>query len=350
MDLNLVKIFLPSTLAFFFGMLFAPMFARYIVRKKLWKKTSRATDEMESEFIRIHNTEAELATPRVGGAVIWLSVIATVFILFILSKIFPGSVTEKMQFLSRSQTLIPIGVFLLSALIGLFDDILQIKGKGNYAHDASKYRNIKVLIVIGISLLVSFWLFFKLDISSIAVPFLQSIDLGILFIPFFIFVSLAIFSTSVIDGVDGLAGGIFASIFAGYTVIAFFNNQIDIAAFSSVVTGGIFAFLWFNIPPAKFYMGETGMLALTMTLTVIAFLTDTVILLPIIALPLLLTSLSVIIQYISKKYRNGKKVFRLTPLPLHFLSLGWSRERVTMRFWILSIISVILGVILSSLF
>ncbi|OHA61551.1 MAG: hypothetical protein A2556_01355 [Candidatus Vogelbacteria bacterium RIFOXYD2_FULL_44_9] len=138
-----------------------------------------------------------------------------------------------------------------------------------------------------------------------------------------------------------------AIIFAAYTFIAFFQNQIDLAAFCAVVTGGTLAFLWFNIPPARFYMSETGILGLTTALTVIAFLTDTVLILPLIALPLLATSLSVIIQLGSKKLRHGKKVFLVAPLHHHFEAIGWPAYKVVMRYWVISIIAAIIGMIIA---
>jgi phospho-N-acetylmuramoyl-pentapeptide-transferase len=130
-------------------------------------------------------------------------------------------------------------------------------------------------------------------------------------------------------------------------VIAYSNNQIDIAAFCAVTSGAILAFLWFNIPPARFYMGETGIIGLTITLATIAFLTDSVLILPVIALPLVITSLSVILQIISKKLRGGKRLFKLAPLHHHFEAIGWSSYKVTMRFWILSVVFAILGIILA---
>jgi phospho-N-acetylmuramoyl-pentapeptide-transferase len=158
---------------------------------------------------------------------------------------------------------------------------------------------------------------------------------------------LATFSTSVIDGIDGLAGGVLAIIFACFSIIAFMNNQVDISALAGAISGGILAFLWFNVPPARFYMGETGMLALTVVLAVLAFLTDTVLLLPIIALPLAATTASDIIQIASYRFFDKKRVFRIAPLHNHFLALGWSREKVVMRYWIVSVIFGISGVILA---
>jgi phospho-N-acetylmuramoyl-pentapeptide-transferase len=177
--------------------------------------------------------------------------------------------------------------------------------------------------------------------------FLFDIDLGILIIPFLMLVMVSLFSGGVIDGIDGLAGGVLASIFAAYAGIAFFQQQLDIAALCAVFTGGILAFLWFNIPPARFYMGETGMMGLTATLAVVAFLTRAEIPLLIIALPLYIASLSVIIQVLSKKFRNGKKVFLVAPVHHHFEALGWPPEKVTMRFWVVGVICALLGMIVA---
>ena len=155
------------------------------------------------------------------------------------------------------------------------------------------------------------------------------------------------FSGSVIDGLDGLAGGVLAIIFAAYAVIAHGKDLIDIAAFSAVLSGGILAFLWFNVPPARFYMGETGILGLLVVLTVIAFSTDTVLILPLIAFPLVATTASNIIQITSYKYFGKRRVFRIAPLHHHFHALGWSREKVVMRYWIVSIVCAISGVVIA---
>ena len=198
-----------------------------------------------------------------------------------------------------------------------------------------------------ISFLIGWWFFYKLGISSIHIPFAGEINLGVFIIPLFVIVALATFSGGVIDGIDGLSGGVLASIFAAYSAIAFANNQIDLAAFSGALTGAILAFLWFNIPPARFYMGETGIMGLTITLATIAFLTDSVLVLPIVALPLVITSGSVILQTLSKKFRKGKRIFRLAPIHHHFESMGWPSYKVTMRFWILSVVFAIVGIILA---
>lgn len=344
--MDILKIIFPTVLTFFIGISITPFFTKYFYHYKMWKKSSRAEADTSEAFGDIHNTGHEMSTPRIGGVIIWISVLFGVCIIYLLSIIFPSEVTEKLNFFSRSQTLVPLGAFFFAAFVGLADDLINIYGRSKFTQDALIYRKVKIILVILIGLVISLWFYYKLDFSSVHIPFNGDWYLGIIFIPFFIVVMLATFSTSVIDGIDGLAGGVLASVFTAFAVIAFVNNQIDISALSGAIAGAILAFLWFNVPPARFYMGETGMMALTVVLAVIAFLTDSVLLLPIIALPLAATTASDIIQIYVYKYFNGYRVFKVAPLHHHFQAIGWSKEKVVMRYWIVSAISAIIGVIL----
>lgn len=346
--IDVLKIVVPSVLTFFLGVAITPTFLHYFHKYKMWKKSARTNSDITTDdFAKVHNTAGELSTPRIGGSIIWVSVVLTVSIIYLVSIIFPTELTQKLNFVSRGQTFIPLATLILASLIGLFDDLMQIFGKGNYAKDPLIYRKIKIFCVTLIGLFISLWFYDKLDISSVHIPFWGDFNLGIFFIPFFIMVMLAVFSSSVIDGIDGLSGGVMAVIFTAYAIIAFIGHQIDIAALCAVIAGGILAFLWFNIPPARFYMGETGMLGLTVTLAVVAFLTDSVLVLPIIAIPLVATSFSVIVQQISYKFFNKKRVFKVAPLHHHFEAIGWSKEKVVMRYWIISVVFAISGVIVA---
>ena len=331
---------------FLIGIFITPLATHFFYKYKMWKKYSRSNNA-SLDFQKIHNEENELKTPRVGGIIIWISVLFSTLIFYLISILFPAIITEKINFLSKNQTLIPLLVLISASLLGLWDDLIQIYGKGKIAQDDKSWRKWKVLLMTVISFLIGLWFFYKLGMTSIHIPFGGEIYIGILIIPLFILVALATFSGGVIDGIDGLSGGIFASIFAAYSVLAFANNQIDIATFSAVITGAILAFLWFNIPPARFYMGETGIMGLTITLATLAFLTNSILILPIIAMPLVISSLSVILQLASKKFRNGKKIFKVAPIHHHFEALGWPSYKVTMRFWILSAAFSIIGIILA---
>jgi phospho-N-acetylmuramoyl-pentapeptide-transferase len=251
-----------------------------------------------------------------------------------------------MNFLSRGQTWLPLFTFFIGALVGLLDDYFEINESSDYFAGGLSLKK-RLFIVLILSLIGGYWFFFKLGVSTIAIPFFGELALGSFFIPFFALVMLFIYSGGIIDGIDGLSGGVFATIFSAYGLIAFLQNQIDLAALSFVVVGSLLAFLWFNIPPARFYMSETGTMALTLLLTVVAFLTKQVGVLPIIAFPLVATTLSAIINVTSKKFRGGKKVFLSTPIHHHFEAIGWPGYKVAMRYWVISVVAAIIGLIIA---
>ncbi|MBU1091783.1 phospho-N-acetylmuramoyl-pentapeptide-transferase [Patescibacteria group bacterium] len=347
MDLNILKIFGLSAFSFFLGITITPILTHYLYKYKAWKKYAgkRALSGEEAVVVNELHKNKEIGTPRMGGVLIWASTLIIALIFWTLFKIFPTSLTEKLNFLSRSQTWLPLFALISASIIGLVDDILQIRGKGKYIGGGLSLTK-RIALVSAIGFMGGWWFFAKLEISSILIPFVGHLDIGWFFIPFFIVVMLAIFSGGVIDGLDGLSGGIMASIFAAYTGIAFFQNQIDLATFCAVLTGAILAFLWFNIPPARFYMGETGMLGLTSVLAVVAFFTDSVLVLPIIAFPLVATTMSDILQLVSKKIR-GKKIFLAAPIHHHFEAKGWPPYKVTMRFWVIGIVFAIIGMVVT---
>jgi phospho-N-acetylmuramoyl-pentapeptide-transferase len=213
---------------------------------------------------------------------------------------------------------------------------------------------IRLGIVALVGLLCAWWFYSKLGVSSITLPPHTILQLGAWFIPIFVLVTLFIYAGGVIDGLDGLAGGTFATMFAAYAGIAFFQNQMDIAALCSAISGALLAFLWFNVPPARYYLSETGTMGLTLVLVVVAFLTDSlaggrgVFVLPIIGLPIVATVVSNILQMFSKKIL-GRKLFRVAPLHHHFEAIGWPSYKVVMRYWIVSVVAAIIGMIIALL-
>lgn len=347
MILDVVKVFLPTVLAFGVGIAITPVLTHYLYKYKMWKKKARneALGGGSTPIFNQLHKEKEVGTPRMGGVVIWASVLVVSLGFFLAAALSSSDLMDKLNFLSREQTWLPLFTLIIASLVGLLDDFLQVQGKGGYVAGGLSLT-LRIFIVFVIGVVAGWWFFDKLDVSTIYVPFVGDFSLGILMIPFFAIVMLALFSGGVIDGLDGLSGGVMATIFSAYATIAFFNNQIDLAAFCAVVAGATLAFLWFNIPPARFYMTETGILGLTTTLAVVAFLTQSVLVLPIIAFPLFAASGSVIIQQLSKKFR-GKKVFLVAPIHHHFEALGWPSYKVTMRFWIISVVCAILGVVIA---
>lgn len=341
---NVIKIFSLAAIASTLAILWCPLLTNFLYKHKLWKKSARLktiTGEDASVFNNLHK-EREVGVPRMGGLLIWVTVIFVIFFFFIVSLIWPDSLLAQFNFLSRGQTWLPLFTLVVASMLGLADDVLQVSGKGKYIGGGLSLKK-RLLIVILIGLIGSIWFYQKLDWDVVYIPFLGDVSIGLWYIPLFILVMTACWSGGIIDGLDGLAGGTFASIFGAFTIIAFSQGKIDLATFCAVIAGALFAFLWFNIPPARFYMGETGMLGLTTVLAVIAFLTDSVYVLPIIAGLLVVEVASVIIQLLSKKFKK-RKIFLSTPIHHHFEAIGWPSYKVTMRFWIVGVVLAIIGV------
>ena len=346
----ILKILLPTVTAFIIGISLTPFFSHIFYKYKLWKRSSRISETnmgtlpMADDFKKIHNS-TETSTPRVGGVIVWFSVVLTVLLSMIVSRTFVGLEFENIEFISRNQTLIPLISMLLGAGLGLVDDLLQIFGiKKQLAIGIP--RRVRIAFVLLTGAIIGFWFYSRLGYESINIPFSDTeLFLGYGSILFIMFVVLALFSSSVIDGVDGLAAGVLANIFAAYGFIGLLQLQYDIATFSFVVVGALLAFLWFNIPPARFILGETGILSLTLSLAVIIFLTRTVIPFLVIGLPLVITSASSLIQIISRRFFN-KKVFKVSPFHHHLELIGWSRAKITMRYWVFSIMCSAVGIII----
>lgn len=345
--MDIVKIFVPTTIAFIIGILITPILSNFLYKNKMWKKknVAVATDGSAATITqKLHDDEGK-KTPRMGGIVIWASALITI-LLFWLGAMIDGPVLGKLTFLSRNQTWLPVFTLIIGALVGLVDDYFSVTER--YDQKAGGLSSKKrLLAVFIIALMGAWWFYFKLEMTDIIIPFVGVWDAGYLFILFFVLVMIATYSGGVIDGLDGLSGGVFGIIFSSYGLIAFLQNQIDLAAFCFVLVGGLLAFLWFNIPPARFYMSETGTMALTITLVVVAFLTKQVLILPIIAFPLVVSSASSSIQLLSKRFRNGQKVFLVAPLHHHFQALGWPAAKVVMRYWVAGIICASIGIIIA---
>ncbi len=348
MQIDVIKILLPFATAFFIGILMTPLVTDFLYRKKMWKKSSvkQTIDGKEATISsKLHNDE-ERKTPRMGGIVVWGSTLITAIVFWILAALVPSDFFSGLDFLSRGQTWLPLFILIAGALCGLVDDYLVCHDQGTYKGGGLSLST-RLLFVTLLGLLGAWWFYAKLGMETVHIPFWGDLSLGIFFVPFFILFIIGIYSGGIIDGVDGLSGGVFSAIYSAYAIIAYSNGQIDLAAYCAVVVGGLLAFLWFNIPPARFFNSETGTMALTTSLVVVAFLSQAVIPLLIIAFLLIATSASSIIQIASKKFRGGKKVFLVAPLHNHFQAKGWPASKVTMRYWVISMILAVLGVIVA---
>ncbi|MFA5248116.1 MAG: phospho-N-acetylmuramoyl-pentapeptide-transferase [Patescibacteria group bacterium] len=337
MDFQIIRILLLTSLSFIFAFLCTPILTHFLYKYKLGKQIRNNGTTPIFTALHLHKS----GTPTMGGMLIWGSLLFFIAVFYYLGKIFPT--LTGFNFFSRAETLLPLGIFIFSAAVGLVDDWLDIRGKGKGGL-RMKHR---LFIYATIATLGAIWFYFKLDWTTLHIPFLGNFEIGAWYIPFFVFVIVGTaFSVNATDGLDGLAGGTLLFSFASYAIIAFALGRYDLAAFCGVIMGALLAFLWFNIAPARFYMGDTGSMGMGITLGVIALLTNTAFILPFIGLIFVIETLSVAIQMTSKKLRKGKKVFISSPIHHHFQAIGWPETKIVMRFWVIAGVSSAIGLII----
>src|SRR3989344_4290299 len=332
---NIVRIFTVGALAFFVNLIIT-----YFWTKILYKyfKPGKEIEKSDAPIFNALHKKKE-GTPTMGGLPIWITVAVLTIFFSILSNIADGF-WSRVNFLSRGQTFVPLGFLIFAGLVGMADDILGIFKRGGMRIGR------RLFVYLMVASVGAWWFYFKLDWEIINVPFLGDFSIGWLYLIYFIFIVVATsFSMNETDGLDGLSGGVFLTIFGALTVVAFDQGRMDLAAFLTAIIGALVGFLWFNIYPARFFMGDTGVMSLGFIVGVVALLTNTALLLPLIAIIPLIESLSVIIQLTSKKLR-GKKIFPSTPIHHTFEALGWPESQITMRFWMVSAMGAIIGLII----
>ncbi|RLC39717.1 MAG: hypothetical protein DRH33_02115 [Candidatus Nealsonbacteria bacterium] len=345
LQIQVIKILILCASSAALAVLWTPFLTHFLYKYKLWRKEVRKKTidgKPAPVAYNLHKKAGETKVPRLGGLLIWVTTVVVAFLFSGLAKVFDGFWLEKLNFLSRDQTWLPLATLVAASLLGLGDDVLQIFGKGKYAGGGIRFTR-RLLAVLLIGVVGGWWFYYKLGWHTLHIPGNGDFEIGFWYLPLFILVVLACWAGGIIDGIDGLAGGVFSIMFGAFSIIAFSRMQYNLASFCAVLTGTILAFLWFNIPPARFYMGETGMMGLTATLAVVAFLTDSVLVLPIIGGLLVIEVGSVILQLFSKKFFK-KKIFLCAPVHHHFQAKGWPSEKVTMRFWLLGMVLAIIGV------
>lgn len=323
------KIFTLGFISFVISMALTPIYTTAAFAGKWWKKarTHAASGEVAKVYQKLHNAKHARNIPTMAG------------IIFVLAT----AIVTLSGNLSRSETWLPLAAMVGAGAIGLIDDIINIRGVGG--NIAGMRAKVKALLLLIVALIGGWWFFSKLGVTDINVPFWQSVHIGWLIIPLFV---LVIFATAnavnISDGLDGLAGGLSAIAFGAYALIALIEGKYGIAGFCMTIVGALLSYTWFNIYPARFFMGDVGSFALGTALGVVAMLTDTVLLLPLIGAVFVLETGSVVLQNFSKKIR-GKKIWLSTPIHHHFEAIGWPETKVTMRFWVIGEVAAILGLI-----
>lgn len=338
--LSLIKIFLLTALSFVITILWTPLWTNFLYKHKLGKTIRE--DPNAPVFTQLHMKKS--GTPTMGGVLIWVTTLFLAVVIWALARYAGSDLAAWLNFLSRQQTLLPLGALVAAALIGIVDDYLNVRRIGAKGGGISEKQ--RWILYFAIAAVGAWWFFSKLDWDILHVPFVGDFSIGWWYIPVFIFVIVGTsFSVNLIDGLDGLAGGTLLAAFVAYSVIAFAEGRFELAAFCGVIAGALLAFLWFNIPPARFFMGDTGVMALGVTLGIVAMLTNTALLLPVIGFLFVVESASVMIQRTSKRLRK-KKVFLSAPIHHHLEAIGWPEQKIVMRFWVIAAVTAVVGVAL----
>lgn len=328
---TLVRILLLGFLGFITSMLITPIYTNLAYKYEWWKKPREksVTGEIATMFNKLHAAKHKRLIPTMAGLIFVVST-ALVTLLFNLE---------------RTETWLPLAAFLGAGLIGLLDDFINIRGSGKGV--AGIPSKMKLLLTTIVALIGGLYFFFKLDVTSINIPFYGDLAIGWLIVPLFVLVVVSTANAvNISDGLDGLAGGLATSAFTTYAVIAFMQGRYGVAAFCMTIVGGLLSYTWFNIFPARFFMGDSGSFALGTALGVVAMITDTVLLLPIIGAVFVAEAGSTLLQILSKKLRGGKKIFKIAPVHHHFEASGWEETKVTMRFWVIGQVAGVVGLML----
>ena len=329
---TLIRILLLGFMGFLVSMLATPIYTFFAFKKQWWKKprTTATTGEKATMFMKLHGEKHKRLIPTMAGMVFVVSV----------------TVVTLLFNLSRSQTWLPLAAFVGAAGVGLLDDIINITGSGGGL--AGLRAKVKLALTTVVAFIGGWYFYFKLDVHGIHLPLMHGQwMIGWWIIPLFVLAVVSMANAvNISDGEDGLAGGLTSTAFGVYALIAALEGRYGVAGFCLSVVGALLSYTWFNIFPARFFMGDVGSFALGTALGVVAMITDTVVLLPVIGLVFFAEAGSSAIQIASKKLRHGKKIFKIAPIHHHFEALGWPETKVTMRFWVLGQVAAVLGLII----
>ncbi|HEX8182078.1 MAG TPA: phospho-N-acetylmuramoyl-pentapeptide-transferase [Candidatus Saccharimonadales bacterium] len=327
---TIIHIFTYGFIAFVLSMLITPIYTTAAYKYEWWKKarTVAWSGESSAVYTKLHAAKHLRNIPTMAGLIFVVAI----------------TITTLMGNLSRGETWLPLAGMLASGAVGLVDDIMNIRGNSSIA---GMRAIVKFSLQSAIALAAGWWFFDKLDVTQIYIPGFEQVYIGGFVIVLFWFIVIATAnSVNITDGLDGLAGGLLVTSFATYAVIAAAQGKYSLAAFCLTVVGALLSYTWFNIFPARFFMGDVGAFALGTALGIVVMQTDTVYVLPIIGAVYVMETGSVIINRLSRKLRHGKKVFLSTPLHHHFEAIGWPETKVTMRFWILGQVASVVGLML----
>ena len=328
-DLNAT--FILSVGAFLLAMALTPIYTYFAYRYKFWKnqRSTSTTGEKLAVFTKLHANKFTRNIPTMAGIIGVVSItIITLFFNW-----------------DRAQTWLPLAALVGGAGVGLLDDIINIRGHGSGV--AGLRSSLKFAMITLMAIVLGWFFYSRLGYDSIHIPFVGDWQVGVWIIVIFV---AAIVSTSnavnISDGLDGLAGGLLALSFVTFGVIALLQGHLKIAGFCFTVVGVLLSYLWFNIYPARFFMGDTGSFAFGTSLGVVAMLTNTLLLLPVIGILFVIEAGSSLLQITSKRLFH-RRIFISAPIHHHLEAKGWPEAKVTMRFWVIGCIAAFAGLLMA---
>jgi phospho-N-acetylmuramoyl-pentapeptide-transferase len=328
---DLTGVFILSVIAFILAMMLTPLYTYLAYRYKFWKKQrmTSTTGEQLEVFTKLHADKFKRNIPTMAGLI---GIVAIAVITMTLN-------------LDRAETYLPLAALIGGGLVGLLDDIINLKGQGTGV--AGLRSELKFTMISVLAVVLGLWFFKNIGVDAVHLPFLGDWTLGWLIVPLFAFAVVATSNAvNISDGLDGLAGGLLTVSFGTFGIIALLQGQIVLAGFCFTVVGALLSYLWFNIYPARFFMGDVGSFAFGTSLGVVAMMTNTLFLLPIIGIIFVIEAGSSLIQILSKKFFH-RKVFLSAPVHHHLEATGWPETKVTMRFWVIACVAGFLGVLLA---
>lgn len=327
---ELTHTFMLSVAAFLLAMFLTPIYTYFAYKYKFWKKqrSTSTTGEKLEVFTRLHANKFKRNIPTMAGLIFIVAI--TLVTLFNLD---------------RGQTWLPLAALIGGAIVGLLDDIINLRGNGKGV--AGLRSSFKFLMISALGLVLGWWFFDRLGVSSLHIPFIGDWSVGWLIIPIFAFAVVATGNAvNISDGLDGLAGGLLSISYGAFGVIALLQDQVYLAGFCFTVAGALLSYVWFNIHPARFFMGDVGSFSLGAALGVVAMLTNTLFLLPVIGALFVVEAGSSALQIFSKKVFK-RKIFLSAPVHHHLEAIGWPETKVTMRFWVIGAVTAFIGVFLA---
>jgi phospho-N-acetylmuramoyl-pentapeptide-transferase len=323
--------FVLSIAAFLLAMMLTPLYTYAAYRYKFWKKQrmTSTTGEKLEVFTKLHADKFKRNIPTMAGLI---GIIAITVI------------TGAFNW-NRAETYLPLAALIGGGMVGLFDDIINIRGQGTGV--AGLRSSIKFAMISALALALGWWFYQNIGVNAVHLPFIGEWELGWLIIPLFAFAVVATSNAvNISDGLDGLAGGLLTISFGTFGIIALLQEQVLLAGFCFTVVGALLSYLWFNIYPARFFMGDVGSFAFGTSLGVVAMMTNTLFLLPLIGIIFVMEAGSSLIQIVSKKFFH-RKIFISAPVHHHLEAKGWPETKVTMRFWVIACVTGLLGVLLA---